>query len=269
MFAALLITLRETLEVSLVVGIVLAFLTFTKNVRHKKYVWAGVAGGLVVSIIVAYLFNTIGEGFEGRAEEIYEGVTMFIAAGLLTWMIFWMINQGRTMKKHIEGKVAAHVENNHAFGIFMLVLVAVAREGVETVIFLQAALFSTEAGATLAGALLGIAVAILLAVLLFKGFSGVALPTFFKATSILLLLFAAGLVAHGIHEFNEAGVLPALMDPVWDMNSLINEDGTLGGFLEGLFGYNGNPSLLEVIGYVAYIVTVSALWKRMTSRKTA
>lgn len=267
MFAASLITLRETLEASLVVGVMLAFLTFTQNMRHKKFVWLGVAAGVVFSLIVAWGLHALSMEFEGAGEEIYEGVMMLVAAGLLTWMIFWMINQGRHMKKQIESEVAVHIENNHWLGIFILSFVSTAREGIETAIFLQAAIFNAQAGATLVGALLGIVVAVTLAFVMFKGFAAVPLRTFFSITSILLLLFGAGLVAHGIHEFEEAGLLPPLIEHVWDMNGVLHEDGAIGGLMKGLFGYNGNPSLLEVLGYLGYVGGVSFGWKKMNRKK--
>lgn len=276
MFAASLITLRETLEASLVVGIMLAFLTFTQNVRQKKYVWLGVGAGIALSLLLATVFHTVAGGFEGTTEALYEGIMMLVAAGLLTWMIFWMINQGRHMKTQIESEVSDHVQNNHALGIFMLSFVSTAREGVETVIFLQAALINASSGAHLTGAVLGIAVALTLAYTMFKGFAVVPLRTFFKVTSILLLLFSAGLVAHGVHEFEEAGVLSGIITPLWDLNPAVltegvypalHENGVVGSLLKGLFGYNGNPSLLEVLAYGTYITAISAAWWGMTRRR--
>ncbi len=276
MVAASLITLRETLEASLVVGIMLAFLSHTGNRHHKKYVWLGVVAGALCSLALAFVFHMVLGGFTEISENIYEGVTMFVAAGLLTWMILWMIVQGRSMKRHIESEVAEHVENNHALGIFLLSFISTSREGVETVIFLRAAFLNAQVGAHFVGALFGIGIALLLAYCMFKGFSVIPLRQFFTVTSVLLLLFGAGLVAHGIHEFQEAGFLPGIIDQVWDLNPpmlangafpLLHEQGAIGELLKSIFGYNGNPSLLEVLGYVTYIGAIAVLWRKMTRRK--
>ena len=253
MFSGLIITSRETLEAALVAGIVLAFLNKTGNSRHAKFVWLGVGAGVLLSLILAFVFEKYLGGFTGRVEEIYEGVMMMVAAGLLTWMILWMLKQRSSLKANLENKVEAHVKEDHPWSLFLLVFVGVAREGIETVIFLKAALLQSDGGNVLLGGFLGIVAAIVLAYILFKGFARVPLRKFFTVTSVLLIMFAAGLFAHGIHEFEEAGVVPVLVEHVWDINWLINEKSVGGEFLKGLFGYNGNPSLGEVIGYLAYL----------------
>ncbi len=276
MTATSLITMRETLEASLVVGIILAYLHRTRNTQHIGYVWGGVAGGVVLSILLAIGFSVFAGGLTGRAEELYEGITMLIAAGLLTWMILWMMQQGKYMRRQIEGEVATHIENNRRLGIFFLAFTATAREGAETVIFLQAAILHAKAGAHLIGFLLGLGAALVFAYCLFKGFSRMPLKKFFAISSALLVLFAAGLIAHGVHELQEAGVLPALIDHVWNINPpvitegvypLLHDKGVVGEFLKSIFGYNGDPSLLEVLAYLAYVAGIAGLW-RWQNKKT-
>ncbi len=255
--------MRETLEASLVVGIVLTYLARTHNNKHVKFVWFGVSCGILASILLALVFTTYSDLLTGSAEQIYEGTTMLIAAALLTWMILWMIRQGREMRRNIEGEVATHVQNDHPIGIFLLTFFSTAREGVETVIFLQASLLHAKAGAHLVGFLFGIGAALLIAYGMFKGFSVLPLKKVFTVSSCLLLLFGAGLVAHGIHEFQEAGILPYLIEHVWDMNGFVHENSTLGEFLKSIFGYNGNPSLLEILGYATYVVLITGMWRRL------
>ncbi len=262
MIEGLLITLRETLEVALVVGIVLAYLAKTVNGRHKKFVWYGVAAGVFVSVALAFIFEMYFGGFEGAAEQIYEGTTMVIAAGLLSWMIVWMLKQRNGIKAKLEEKASVYVKEDHPIGLFGLVFVSSLREGVETVIFLKAAILNGGDGALL-GALFGILIAIVLAYALFKGVAKVPLKKFFTVTSVLLILFAAGLLAHGVHEFQEAGILPIYNEHVWDVNNFIDEKGGFGGIMKGLFGYNGNPSLLEVFSYLGYLVLVGLLWWKL------
>ncbi len=263
MTAATLITLRETLEASLVVGIVLAYLQASGNRRLDRYVWWGVVAGIAASISVALVAEGLFGGFTGRAEEIYEGTTMLVGAGLLTWMILWMLRQGRLMRSHIEGEVRSHVEHEYPWGIFTLTLVSTAREGVETVIFLRATIAHTGIGYHFLGSAIGIATAIVIAFLLFQGVKLVPLRSVFTATSVLLLLFAAGLVAHGVAEFQEAGLLPFLTMKVWDTSVLLPEKGTLGSFAKAIFGYNADPSTLEVSSYLLYLLGISWGWRRI------
>jgi high-affinity iron transporter len=266
MTAAALITLRETLEASLVVGIVLTHLRVLSQQKQNHWVWSGVGSGVIMSIALAVVFHFAFGGFTGRAEQLYEGIIMLTAAGLITWMFLWMISAQREMRAHIEGQVQAHVESKHPFGLFLLVFLAVLREGVETVLFLQAAALQAQsAGEQLFGACLGIAIAIFASVLFFRGMSRVPVRMCFRVTSVLLLLFAAGLVAHGVHELQEAGVIPILVEHVWDTNALLNENGTVGSLMKGVFGYNGNPSLLEAAGYGLYLAVVVLLWRRRSA----
>lgn len=268
MVSALIITLRETLEAALVIGIILAYLNKVVSPKAKKFVWQGVLAGVIFSAGVAFLFEKYFGGFEGKAEELYEGITMLVAAGLLTWMILWMMKQRNSIKKNIEAKVENHVSKNYYFGLFLLSFIAVAREGVETVIFLQGAKIQAEAEGlqVLIGALLGIFAAIVISHILFKGIAKIPLRKFFTFTTVLLVLFAAGLVAHGVHEFQEAGVLATYNEHLWDLNSILNEKSNFGEFLKHVFGYNANPSLEEVVAYVIYLFGMGMLSWRIGKR---
>lgn len=273
MFAAGLITLRETLEASLVVGIVLAYLDRSGRRQFNRFVWLGVAGGIAVSVLLAFVFEWIFGGLEGKAEELYEGGTMLLAAGLLTWMIIWMLRQRRTMRSSIEQETAEHVSNEYPLGILFLTLVSTAREGIETVIFMKALIVHSDAGLQLLGGAAGILFAIGISYFLFRGLELLPLSRIFSSTSVLLILFAAGLVAHGVHEFQEAGILPFLTATIWDLNPpaladgsypLFHESGAIGSILKGVFGYNGDPTILEVLSYVTYLIAAFFGWKRMT-----
>lgn len=270
MLPSLLITFRETLEAALVVGIVLGYLARVGQARHKKVVALGVAVGVAASVLGALLFHWLAAGFTGRAEEIFEGVTMLLGAALLTTMILWMMRQSRVAAE-LEERVAEELSRARRLGLFALVFVAVLREGIETVIFLGAASFAAG-GSSLAGAVAGILAAVLLGYAIFVGSLKVSLKQFFAVTNVLLILFAAGLVAHGLHELQEAGVVPVIVEHVWDINPslqsdgrypLLHEDGYVGSILKGLFGYNGDPSLLEVVSYLGYLLLVATLWARL------
>lgn len=277
MIESFLVTSRETLEASLVVGIVLAYLDRTNNHQYKKSVYYGIGFGIVSSIIAAFLFGLLANGFQGRTEQIFEGATMLIGAFLLTTMIFWMMQQ-RHIAKEIESKVHDYiVQPNTMFsnlGIFMLVSVAIIREGVETVIFLNAANYAN--GVNFIGGSLGILSAVLISYIFFVSARKINLKKIFNISSILLILFAAGLTAHGVHEFEEAGLVSGIITPLYDINPAINTDGNypllhekglIGSYMKGLFGYNGNPSLSEVIGYVGYLALIFVLYIRIEKSK--
>jgi high-affinity iron transporter len=256
MLASALITLREGLEAALIVGIVLGVLRKLGYADRGKLVWAGVLAAVAASVVAGLALNALGVAFEGRGEEIFEGVAMLLAATVLTWMIFWMQRQGRQVQAELELDVRRVTATDSAWALFSLAFVAVAREGIETVLFLTAAAFSTTPAQTLIGGALGLLVAVALGWMMFTAGRRLNVRAFFRTTSILLILFAAGLLAHGIHELQEASLLPTLIEHVWDMNHILDEHGTVGTFLMALLGYNGNPSLIEVISYLGYFFVI-------------
>jgi len=259
MLASALITFREGLEAALVVGIVLGYLRKMGHSEQQRHVWWGVIAAVAVSLAAALGLQAVGAGFEGRGEEIFEGVTMLLAAGVLTWMIFWMQSQSRQIRGRLEADVEQAITRRGSRGLFFLAFVAVVREGIETALFLGATVMSTSPGETLIGGLLGLVVAVVLGWLVFTASVRLDLGGFFRVTSALLLLVAAGLVAHGVHELQEAAVLPVVVEHLWNLNPVLSETSTAGTMLKSLFGYNGNPSLLEVVSYAVYGLTVGLL----------
>lgn len=266
MGGALLITLREALEASLIIGIILGYLAKVGQIRLARYVWWGAGLALLASAIAAYLFEVLAGGFEGRSEEIFEGIVMLAAVGVLTSMILWMQKQSRTIKGEIQNRVDQAIRSNAVAGIAVLAFVSVFREGVETVLFLKAALVSGAQQGVFVGGLAGILGAVVVAWLLFKTTVRLDLRKFFVATGTFLLLFAAGLFASGIHELQEASVLPVIVGHVWDINYLLNEKGLVGSFLKTLVGYNGNPSLLEALAWAGYLAVFGARYALAVGR---
>lgn len=260
---ALLITLRETLEASLIVGIMLAFLHRTQNRHHNPIIWAGVAAGILTSVIAAFIIIQFSSSFEGKAAQVYEGITMLTAAALITWMVVWLALQRTTMRQALEDKMHIHLETGALVSLFLLVYMSILREGIETVIFLQAAMMQSENAVSHIGAITGMILAVSAAWLLMRGMlRWFSLSRFFTFTGILLMFFAAGLIAHGIHELQEAGVIPIIIEHIWDINNMINEKTGFGSLIKGVFGYNGNPSLLEFIAYILYLSSVGMLWRK-------
>jgi len=261
--AALLLAFREGLESALILGVVVGVLGRIGRSDQVRIAWFGTGLAVVVSLAIGISLTLLGFAFEGRVEAIFEGPAMLLAAGVLTWMIFWMASQGRGVQARLEQDVRHAALGGGQWALFILAFVAVLREGIELALFLTAAAFASTAGATILGAGIGLVAAALAGWLLFFTTARLNVRTFFRVTSVLLVIFAAGLVAHGIHELNEAGLVPAIVEHVWDLNPVLDEESGLGQILKALVGYNGNPSLAEVVAYAGYWLTISAaLWCR-------
>lgn len=269
MLPSYLLSLREGLEAALIIGIVLGALRKIRRTDLAPALWLGTLIAVGFSILAAVLLTLFGLSLEGAAEQIFEGFTMLLAAGILTWMIFWMSGQARYLKGELEDGVNKAAASTGERAIFWLAFVAVAREGVELALFITAAFFvggneniGLNTIQTLAGVVLGLGTSILLGWSLLATTVRLDLRRFFQVTGLLLILFAAGLVAHGIHEFNEINWIPSIVEHVWDVNAFIDEKSIMGELLKTLFGYNGNPSLTEMIGYFGYLITVTFLFTR-------
>ncbi len=282
MIASFVITFREALEAALIIGIVAAYLRKVGRREMERYLFIGVAGAILASVLAGALFLLIYGGLEGRAEEIFEGIASLSAAAVLTYMIFFFAKHAKGIRGELQSKVDASLGRGSAWGIAALAFLAVFREGVETVLFLGT-IAVKEPLSTLAGLIAGIIAVTLLSIAMFAGIYRLDYSKFFKYTSVILVIFAAGLVATGVHELNEAGIIPPVIEHVWDINPPPNEDGTypalhekgiIGSMLKSLIGYNGNPSLTEVIAYLGYWLVVGFFLtrnfkdtKQMTSLK--
>jgi high-affinity iron transporter len=269
MLPTYLLSLREGLEAALIIGIVLGAVNKIRRADLIPSVWLGTLSAVIVSVLTAVILTSFGMSLEEGAEQIFEGITMLIAAGILTWMIFWMGKQARFLKSELEAGVNKAAASTGRSAVFWLAFMAVVREGVELAIFITAAFFAANASEAnsnviqvLAGTVLGLGTAALLGYTIFATTVRLDLRRFFQVTGMLLILFAAGLVAHGIHEFNEVGWVPAVVEHVWDVNMILDENSLAGQLLKTLFGYNGNPSLTEMTAYFAYVVTVMIFWRR-------
>lgn len=269
MFPSYLLSLREGLEVAMIIGIVLGALTKIHRNDLAPAVWLGTLSAVGFSVLTAVILTSFGMSLEGEAEQVFEGITMLLAASILTWMIFWMRKQARFLKGELEAGVNKAVASMNRGSMFWLAFIAVVREGIELALIITAAFFAGNQNQvtantvqTLSGTVLGLGTAALLGWTLFATTVRLDLRRFFQVTSILLILFAAGLVAHGVHEFNEVGWIPAVVEHVWDVNAILDETSVPGQLLITLFGYNGNPSLTEMITYFVYLIVVSIFWRR-------
>ncbi len=266
MLSALLITVREGLEAALIIGIVLGYLQQIGRRDRAPIVWVGVIIATGLSALIALAMRAVGAELEEPFEQIFEGTTMLLAVLILTWMIFWMRYQGRRIKSTLERNVQAAITRREKWGLLGLAFFAVFREGLETALFLAANAFAADTQGTLVGALLGIALAVTLGVWIYVYAVRLNVKLFFDATSILLIVFAAGLITHAVHEFQEIGWLPLLMDHAWNTEWLLTNDSVLGSILRALVGYNAKPSMLEVATYIGYLLIVVQTIRWWTQR---
>ena len=266
--SGLLTGLREGVEAALIVAIVLAYLVKTGNGRHASRIWLGAGAAIAVSFAVGViLFATVG-GFEEPYEQIFEGITMLVAAGVVTWMLFWMRRQAASVKGELQAAVDRALTEGSLWGLAFLAFTAVIREGIETSLFLVGQVNSAEEGApsVLIGAVVGLAIAVGIGYLFYQGSRRVNLASFFRWTGVGLIFIAAGLLSHAIHEFIEVGVITIGTQTAFDISSVLSHEDGIGQFLRALFGYSANPEVITFIAWAAYIVIVLALFLRPVRR---
>jgi high-affinity iron transporter len=240
------------LEAALIIGIVLSVLRKMERQNLNSTVWIGTVSAIAISVLAALCLNWIGAEFVGQGEQLFEGITMLLAAGVLTWMIFWMHKQSSSIKQNIESGVKRATASQGQRELFLLAFLAVVREGIELALFLLAARLTSNPNQEFWGASLGLTSAALIGWVVFATSRRLSLARFFQSTNVLLAFFAAGLVGLGIHEFNELGWIPVLVDHVWNLNAFIPDESTVGQLLKALIGYTSSPSMSQVIAYLGY-----------------
>jgi high-affinity iron transporter len=258
--AAFFIAIREGLEAALIVGIIGAYLVKLERRDALRGVWVGVGAAITLSIVAGIaVVATVGR-LPLVVQESIEGIAAVIAVVVLTWMLFWMRRQGRAMKGELEQGVDLALAGGSILALAGLAFVSVAREGLETVLFLYAIGSSSgPAVPTLLAAFAGLAVAAAIGYAIFAAGVRVDLRRFFTVTGVVLIFVSAGLVAHAIHEFGEAGLI-ANAGTAFSLGSVLPESSPLGAVLAGLFGYRSTPTPLEVIGYLAYLIPVLVIF---------
>lgn len=199
------ITLREGFEAALIVGLILAYLKKTGNLeRHASTVWWGVVGGVAVSLLAGgILFASVGE-LEGTAEALYEGIAMLLAAAVVTWMVFWMRKQAATIGAHLRHQVGESLIAGGGIALAAVAFIGVAREGLETALFLYASTEDSGPVLAVSASLLGLVAAVVLGVLFYRGALRLDLRRFFIVTGVLVIAFASWLILGGVHELGEA-----------------------------------------------------------------
>jgi high-affinity iron transporter len=270
LFSSALIGLREGLEAALVVSILVAFLVKTDKRDYLKWVWTGVGAALAICVaigtIIAY---TIGE-MRFEHAEIFGGSLSIIAVGFVTWMIFWMRATARVIASELRGRLSAALELGPV-AVVVMALLAVGREGLETMAFFYANVRTAERGTTqpLLGFIVGIAAAIVLGWLIYRGAVRFNLGKFFQITGALLVFVAAGILGYGLHDLQEAGVLPGLNSLAFDLSGPMPEDSWYGALAKGLLNYSAQTTVLQAIVWVAYVAVVLSLFLMPQKKKSA
>ncbi len=259
MFALFLIGLREGLEASLIVSILVAYLVKSNRKHEIKYVWMGVSAAFVLVVGVFSVITAVFDQLSFKTQEIVGGTMSIFAAILVTWMIFWMRRTARHLKGELEGAMS------QALGPFALATVAfvtVGREGLETAAIIWSTIKTSTTAHQFVGATLGILVAVALGFLIYRGAIKINLGTFFTITGALLIIVAAGVLAYGIFDLQEARVLPGFSDRVFDISSTIPPDSWYGTLLKGTINFQPDPSRLQAIGWICYLIPVLWLYLR-------
>ena len=270
MLATLVIFLREGVEASMIIAILLAYLNRIGRRDHFRDIFAGVGAALVLATAGGVLaYETIRSYDGSRVQTIFETVTYLLAVAVLTYMTFWMRRHARSISSELRARTDAALDGRARWGMALLAFQAVGREGLETVIFTLAIVFSVSAAGALTGALIGLACALCIAFMIYKAGHKMNLGRFFTIIGVLLMVFAAGLLADSIQNLQELGWLPVLTTPLWHSAWLLSEDSAIGDVLHSFFGYSDAPTPLQIVGYVAYLAIAVAIYLGLRSRLTA
>lgn len=270
-FANYLIGLREGLEAALVVSILVAYLVRSERRHLLPRVWAGVALAVGVSLAFGALLTFGPRGLTFEAQELIGGSLSIVAVGFVTWMVFWMASAARGLGAELRGQVDRAAEAGR-WSLAVVAMLAVGREGLETALFLWAATNAATdgSGATwepLAGAALGLLTAVVLGWLIYRGALSIDLSRFFTWTGAFLVVVAAGVLAYGVHDLQEAGFLPGLHTLLFDVSAQVPPTSWYGTLLKGVLNFSPQTTVLEGVAWVLYLVPVTAAFLLAVRRR--
>jgi high-affinity iron transporter len=267
MLATLVIFLREGVEASMIIAILLAYLNRIGRREHFRDVFIGVGAALILATAGgAVAYATIRSYDGSRVQTIFETVTYLVAATVLTYMTFWMRRHARSLSKELRARAEAALDGRARWGLGLLAFQAVGREGLETVVFTLAIIFSTSTASALSGAVIGLAGALVIAFVIYRLGHKLNLARFFTVIGVLLMVFAAGLLADSVQNMQQLGWLPVLDAPMWHSARLLSEDSSLGDVLHSFFGYSDAPTPLQLLVYVGYLAIVILLFLGLRTR---
>lgn len=263
MAESFLISLREGFEASLIVAIVLAFVR--REAPHQsRAVWLGTASALVTAAVAGITLHVTIDGLEGQARSRTFAVICLAAGALLTWMIFWMRTHARGLQRELEGRAGVALAEGSGFGLALVAFTAVLREGLETALFLVSTTSGSGGGEVVAGTVSGLAVATVLGIGIYHGSRRVDMRRFFQVTGLLIVLFAAGLLARAVLFLQASGDIGSWDWAVYDLTSIswLTLETQVGRFLAGIFGWDPRPSIEQVVVYLGYLVPIAWLYLR-------
>lgn len=277
MFANYLIGLREGLEAALVVSILVAYLVKTDRRHLLRRIWTGVALAVGLSVAITLGLGLQSRQFTFKTQELIGGALSVVAVCFVTWMIFWMAGAARVIGTQLRGSIDSAAEGN-PWSLVLIAFLAVGREGLETALILwtstRAAIgrdlspsAEQTAGPLVAG-LAGILTAVVLGYLIYRGAIRINLTRFFTWTGAFLILVAAGVLAYGVHDLQEAEFLPGLYDLAFDVSDVVDPNSWYGALLKGIFNFSPASTKLEVVVWAAYVVIVGLLFYRSVRRRT-
>ncbi|WP_328539080.1 iron uptake transporter permease EfeU [Streptomyces sp. NBC_00344] len=261
MFGNYLIGLREGLEASLVVCILIAYLVKTERRDALRPIWIGISTAVLVALAFGFALEFGSQELTFKAQEALGGSLSIIAVGLVTWMVFWMRRTARHLKTELHGKLDAALQMGTG-ALVATAFLAVGREGLETALFIWSSVHTSTNGtqAPMIGALLGIATAVLLGWLFYRGAVRINLSRFFTWTGGMLVIVAAGVLAYGVHDLQEADFIPGLPSLAFDISSAIPPDSWYGTLLKGVLNFQPDPTVLQATVWVLYLVPALALF---------
>jgi high-affinity iron transporter len=267
MFAAFFVVLREVLEAALIVGIVLAAARGVP--RRGLWVTAGIAAGAVGSLIVAAFAEAIAMALEGIGQEIFNASVLLLACGMLGWHNVWMKSHGRELSAQMQRVGADVTAGVRPLSLLLIVVgLAVLREGSEIVLFMYGIAAAGAQGAEMwVGSLVGLLIGGALGALMYFGLLRIPTRHLFTVTGWILLLLAAGMAAQAAGYLVQGGVLPGLIEPLWDTSGILSEGGILGSVLHVLIGYDDQPSAMQVIFYAVAFIAISTLMRVVDARQ--
>lgn len=262
MFSSFVIALREGLEAALIVSLVLAAVSKAGVAGLARSVWYGVVSAIAASLAVGLVFTLVVGSLPEQVEQAVAGVASLVAVAVLTFMVFWMRRQAGRTAADIDAIVANAAAIGSGWALGLLAFAAVLREGLETALFLFASLKSAGTSAGALGAMLGLVAAVALGYALFRGSVNLDLGAFFRVSGLVLIVVSAGLLAAGIHELQEVGIVPVGVASLWDAGGILDDGAGVGAVLHGLVGYSAAPSLVEVVAYWSYLLVVGFMFLR-------
>ena len=270
-FGGLLTGLREGVEAALIVGIIASYLVKIGRADRLSSVWLGVAAAVAASATIGVLAFLLLGSLQGTAEKIFAGSASLLAVVILTYMLFWMRKQAVTLGADLRSGVDRAVASTSVLGLSLLAFTAVIREGIETALFLlgQTTAAADQALSVVVGAFIGLLIAAGIGVLIFRVGMRLNLSAFFNVTGAALVVIASGLLSYGVHEFIELGLLPALINPVYDISAILPHKEGIGQFLRAIVGYSSTPELTTLLAQGAYLIFGLFFYVRPVRRAAA